>query len=97
MDWVIVLVAGWALGHLWPRGWVKAFLAWRAGVEERWAQAGAPAQAPAPAAPAPAAPEEVTGEEVVAILRRMRQTPEDLGVVADTLRAMTVDLVKHAG
>jgi len=94
MDWVIVLVAGWALGHLWPRGWLRAFLAWRSTVEERWASGAAPA--PAPAAPAPVAPEEVTGEEVVSILQKMRRTPEDLGVVADTLRAMTVDLVKHA-
>jgi len=93
-DWILVLVAGWALGHLWPRGWLKALLSWRASVEERWAQAGAPAPAPAPE---PGAEQETTGEQVVALLARMRRSPQDLERVAEALRSMTLELKQKRG
>jgi hypothetical protein len=100
-NWILVLIAGWALGHLWPRGWLKALLAWRASAEERWAGAGAPAPAPAPEpvpAPAPApAEQEPTGEQVVDLLMRMRRTPQDLERVAEALRAMTLELKQKRG
>jgi hypothetical protein len=89
-DWILVLIAGWALGHLWPRGWLKALLAWRASVEERWAQTGAPA-------PAQAQTEEPTGEQVAAVLQRMRRTPQDLERVAEALRAVTLELKQKRG
>jgi hypothetical protein len=89
-NWILVLIAGWALGHLWPRGWLKALLAWRTSVEERWAGGGAPA-------PAQAQTEEPTGEQVAAVLQRMRRTPQDLERVAEALRAVTLELKQKRG
>jgi hypothetical protein len=88
-NWILVLIAGWALGHLWPRGWLKALLGWRASVEERW-QTGAPA-------PSQAQTEEPTGEQVAAVLQRMRRTPQDLERVAEALRAVTLELKQKRG
>jgi hypothetical protein len=87
-NWILVLIAGWALGHLWPRGWLKALLAWRTSVEERWAGSGAPA---------PAQTEEPTGEQVAVALQRMRRTPQDLERVAEALRAVTLELKQKRG
>lgn len=97
-DWILILIAGWALGHLWPRGWLKALLSWRASVEERWEQAGAPA--PTPKQGAEQEPEqelEPTGEQVVALLARMRRSPQDLERVAEALRALTLELRQMRG
>jgi hypothetical protein len=93
-NWILVLIAGWALGHLWPRGWLKAMLAWRASVEERWAGGGAPAPEPAPA---PAQTEEPTGEQVAVALQRMRRTPQDLERVTEALREVALELKQKRG
>jgi len=90
-DVILVLLAGWALGHLWPRGWLRALLGWRASLEERWAQAGAPAPAPTPA---PTPEQELTGEQAVELLKRLRRTPGDLEKVAEGLRTMTLEMAQ---